>query len=284
MAIALGLFLYLGMSLWIPVAHATVPMAIESQNPSQKLVQAAQTSQDLSKTPSPEPAEQDKSNQWNYQGKNSPSHWSELQEDYILCSQGQIQSPINLSATDYHFAEIIEFNPIPTKVTVINNGHTIQINYPKGQIARINGKNYELQQVHFHTPSEHQINGVTYAMETHLVYRDADATSDGNIAVLSTMVEPGLSNQNIATIWQHLPAINQIWQSDVLLSPEIFLPAEKQFSAQYSGSLTTPPCTEGVTWIVFQQPISFSPEQIAAFQALYPVNARPIQRGSNSND
>ncbi|MBD2176102.1 carbonic anhydrase family protein [Pseudanabaena sp. FACHB-1998] len=219
------------------------------------------------------------STHWGYGGSENPTQWSSLSKNFALCELGKSQSPINIT-NSYVISgnqDQIEFNYLPSSLEIINNGHTIQVNYDKGSSVTINGEKYELVQFHFHTPSEHNINSKAYAMELHLVHRNAS----GTLAVVGVMIQNGRANPLIAEIWGNIPAIKTTkLVSDRQINVSELLPMSRAYYS-YDGSLTTPPCSEGVKWNVFAEPITISEEQIQEFQKLYQVDARPIQ-SSNS--
>jgi carbonic anhydrase len=155
----------------------------------------------------------------------------------------------------------------------VNNGHTVQVNYQPGSTMKLNDDEYELIQFHFHTPSEHTINNKASALEMHLVHRNAK----NQLAVVGVMINKGTNNPFIAQIWQHISTVeknNEVQNSTI--NAANLLPKNKAFFS-YSGSLTTPPCSENVKWNLLIEPIQVSEKQIAAFQSLYQVNARPVQ-------
>ena len=215
---------------------------------------------------------------WSYEERTGPEYWGKLAASNAVCAQGSEQSPINIVSS-----QVIEDKKIggkqitymPTTFTLHNNGHTIQANAitEKNRIV-VEGKEYKLAQFHFHTPSEHQLNGQYYDLEIHFVHKD----ESGNLAVLGVMIQEGRENETLEVIWNSLP--KEASKKDVSEKYLIHLPAllpQNQMSFHYDGSLTTPPCTEEVRWIVFEQPIEMSKEQIKAFQQIYTNNHRPIQ-------
>ena len=210
---------------------------------------------------------------WSYGGADNPTQWGELDNNFELCKTGTKQSPINLEGATQGEPSSLVFNYQDTPLTVVNNGHTIQINYAPGSTAEVEGETYELLQLHFHTPSEHEIGGKAFPMELHLVHRNAA----GKLAVVGVMMAQGVKNSTIEQIWAHLPTTNQtLTVKDVTVNAADLLPANKAYFS-YLGSLTTPPCSEQVKWQVLKEPIAVSSEQIAAFGEIYQVNARPVQ-------
>ncbi|MGB2924875.1 MAG: carbonic anhydrase family protein [Limnothrix sp.] len=211
---------------------------------------------------------------WGYSGTENPNYWGDLSEDYKTCKIGRNQSPIDLNLDTDLMNDGIKLNYATVVFEVENNGHSIQVNYPVGSTADINGDIYNLAQFHFHSPSEHTVAGNARTMEVHLVHNN-DA---GDLAIISAMIEPGTESYDASKIWRNIPAVGATQRSGLVVNAANFLPKKDMSYVSYSGSLTTPPCSENVTWIVMKEPITLSAEQIAAFQALYPMNARPVQR------
>lgn len=210
---------------------------------------------------------------WGYGGAGNPTRWAELSPEYKLCEAGRDQSPVNFDKASSKNLGKIEYNYQPSTLEVVNTGHTIQVNYPKGSSIKINGKLYELLQFHFHTPSEHTVDEEAYALEGHLVHRN----QEGRLAVVGVFIKEGNQNSFLESIWQNLPEAGKSKKvSNVKIDASRLLPASNSYYS-YEGSLTTPPCSEGVTWIVMKTPIEASKEQIAKFVSLYEVNARPVQ-------
>ena len=215
---------------------------------------------------------------WSYEGATGPGSWGELDQQYAACVNGSEQSPINIELSEAETNKTIEEVNIqyePTTFSVINNGHTIQAN-----TASVTNKiildetEYQLVQFHFHTPSEHQFNGQPYEMELHLVHQN----ESGELAVLGVMIQEGNMNEYLQPVWAALQ--EEITEEDISLSEPVqlqtLLPKDPTF-LHYNGSLTTPPCTEEVEWIILEQPIELSQEQIQVFQQIFPDNHRPIQ-------
>lgn len=210
--------------------------------------------------------------QWGYEGAFDPTQWSELSSEFESCQLGRNQSPINLNITDEGEPDEIKFNYQPTIVEVVNNGHTIEVEgYKSGNTVSIEGEVYQLVQFHFHTPSEHRINNQSSAMELHLVHRN----ETGKLAVVGVEIEAGEENTAIALIWNAIPD-NKADRNSITIDAASLLPEDRTF-VSYAGSLTTPPCSEKVSWNLLLEPIEVSPKQIETFQNLYPYNARPIQ-------
>jgi carbonic anhydrase len=216
----------------------------------------------------------DPAHNWAYSGEHGPEHWGDLSSEFSSCSAGEAQSPIDIR--DPHPAQLppIKFSYQASPLRIINNGHTIQINYVSGSTITVRGKTYELVQFHFHHPSEEKISGQPYPMVVHLVHKD----KDGKLAVVAVLIEAGSANQLISTLWDNLPSEQgkELDLDRVQIDATDLLPTNHSYYT-YAGSLTTPPCSEGVTWYVLQMPKPISKAQIDKFATIYPLNARPIQ-------
>lgn len=213
---------------------------------------------------------------WEYRGEFNSYRWGDLSPEFESCKLGSNQSPINIDNVDSYLkgeSAGIKFNYQSSVVDVVNNGHTIQVNYEPGSSVEINNEKYELIQFHFHTPSEHKIDHQTSAMEAHFVHKN-DA---GKIAVVAVMINTGVENPIISRIWETTSSRNKVGKAgSVILNANNLLPDNKNLFS-YQGSLTTPPCSEGVSWSVLLEPIELSPEQVATFQQIFQHNARPLQ-------
>jgi carbonic anhydrase len=210
---------------------------------------------------------------WGYRGAANPTEWGKLSSDFTKCESGLEQSPIDIKGAKKGSSAPITFNYKSSPLVVVNNGHTIQANYAPGSSMTVGGEKYELLQFHFHTPSEHQITGKASAMEVHLVHRNAA----GKLAVVGVMMNKGKEQPLIGKVWQAIPPSGKTKTvQNVTINAANLLPANRSYYS-YAGSLTTPPCSEGVKWHVLTTAISLSPKQIAIFEKLYPVDARPIQ-------
>ena len=227
--------------------------------------------------------------EWGYAAKNGPQVWGQLSPEYFLCAEGRHQSPIDL------------VNPTPAKLPLItdaynhtrdlnirNTGHTIEVAYPEGSRIHIDGTAYELLQFHFHAPSEHTVAGQPFDMEMHLVHK----SEEGTLAVVGLLIEEGRHNASYDPIWDHLSAVPGETQrvavsGNLSIDPRMMLSPNGQVTDEaaqpfppayrYEGSLTTPPCSEEVQWIVLTTPIEMSAAQIAAFKAIIHDNNRPVQ-------
>jgi carbonic anhydrase len=213
---------------------------------------------------------------WAYAGKGGPQAWGQLKPEFNVCAIGKRQSPINIedSYTLQGPAEPLHFNYQPSTGTVVNNGHTVQVNVEGNNTLTVRGSVYHLVQFHFHTPSEEQVNYRSYAMVAHLVHKNAE----GELAVVAVLLDPGEANALIDKVWTYMPLDvgDEVRMPAGLLDMNQLLPKDQRYY-QFLGSLTTPPCTEGVLWMVIKQPTQISAPQLRLFQQLYPSNARPVQ-------
>lgn len=211
---------------------------------------------------------------WTYTGATGPKHWSELSPEFATCATGKQQSPINI--THPHSAQLppIQFAYQTSPLNIVNNGHTIEVSYAPGSTIAVDGKTYELVQFHFHHPSEEEINGRRYPMVAHLVHK----SKEGKLAVVAVLIKQGNPNQLVSTLWDNLPSGEgkELDLDHVEVNVADLLPANHKYYT-FAGSLTTPPCTEGVTWYVLETPVSLSKAQIDKFAGIYPLNERPIQ-------
>ncbi|MEO9576753.1 MAG: carbonic anhydrase family protein [Tateyamaria sp.] len=211
--------------------------------------------------------------EWGYDGEAGPANWSELSDDYHVCGAGRQQSPINLTdATRANVDRVTTRWSAVSDFEVVNNGHTLQANMPEGSISLVNGKRYELLQFHFHHQSEHTVDGEHYPMEAHFVHK----SDDGVLLVLGVFLDAGQENEVLAPIWAVAPKSKGTARVTATIHPQDLLP---QSSAHftYAGSLTTPPCSEIVTWVVYEDPIPASDDQISGFAEVFPHNNRPVQ-------
>ena len=214
---------------------------------------------------------------WSYAGAEGPEHWGDLSPSFEACKSGRMQSPIDIApeATGLAVgAPSHDFAYRETPLRILHNGHTVQLNYAPGSIMTVQGQAYELLQFHFHAPSEHTVGGQAFPMEAHFVHMD----SHGGLAVVGVLIEEGAANAALADAWAHLPAGESAEQTvaDVRIDAGAVLPPDGRYH-HYKGSLTTPPCSEGVRWFVLSQPISMSAAQIKKFEDAAAPNARPVQ-------
>ena len=207
---------------------------------------------------------------WGYEGDIGPRFWGRLSPG---CS-GRSQSPIDIRKTDTTDLPSINFNYHPTPVVMINNGHSVQLNYADGSSIEVDGQRFALEEFHFHSPSEHTVQGRRFPLEMHLVHH----ASGGATAVVGVLIDTGRHNRALDSMWQKLPAVACLVRSlkDRTINAGDLLPASRSYY-RYDGSLTTPPCKEGVSWFVLKNTIRISPQQLNAFRQLYSNNNRPVQ-------
>ena len=220
-----------------------------------------------------EPARQHAHIHWDYEGEGGPENWSKLDPKNTACAIGQRQSPIDIRDGIKVDLESIKFNYRPSTFRIVDNGHTIQVEVGENSI-NLTGKSYELVQLHFHRPSEEKVNGQRFDMVVHLVHK----SDEGQLAVVAVLLERGSENPFIQTLWNNLPLERNtpVQPPATQIDLASLLPATRSYYT-YMGSLTTPPCSEGVLWLVMKQPVQVSQDQINIFSRLYRNNARPIQ-------
>jgi carbonic anhydrase len=210
---------------------------------------------------------------WSYEGATGPDHWGDLSPEYAKCKTGSEQSPVNITSSVASDLPAIEFHYTESALKIINNGHTVQVNSDGRSSMTAGGKQYKLLQFHFHHPSEEQMNGKSHDMVIHLVHQDAEEHK----AVIAVLVDQGPSNSLIQTIFSHLPQASEgEVTTGATINPAGLLPKAASYYT-FPGSLTTPPCSEGVTWFVLKQPVTLSQSELEQFVKLYPHNARPVQ-------
>jgi carbonic anhydrase len=211
---------------------------------------------------------------WAYTGKRGPKYWAKLNSEFAMCELGVNQSPINIESTIHAALKPIRtIHKFPAK-DIVNNGHTIQVNFQEGNIIVLDKTLFKLKQVHFHAPSENTINGKNYPLEAHFVHAD----SKGNLAVIAVMFKEGEANPTLGQLWAQFS--NKVDETVTLkgrFTPDTLMPAKQQYY-RFNGSLTTPPCSEGVRWVVMKAPMTVSREQIDTFErVIHHHNNRPIQ-------
>lgn len=215
---------------------------------------------------------------WAYDGRLGPSHWADLDSAYATCRDGREQSPIDIRHAvtadlpplqfDYHAGPFEH---------LINNGYAVRVNYHEDEqpnVLRVGDDAYRLVQFHFHRPSEEYVNGKAYPMVIHLMHQ----TSDGKLAGVAVLLKVGRANPVVQRIWDHMP-VTKGPEHDVpgvAIDPAGLLPADRSYYT-YMGSVSAPPCTEGVTWFVLKTPVEVSRAQIRAFARVYPHDVRPLQ-------
>ena len=211
---------------------------------------------------------------WGYNEANGPSHWGELKPEFAPCRNDHHQSPIDIRNPQKADLPPIQFDYKPSALDIIDNGHTIMINYAPGSFISVGGKKYALKQFHFHRPSEEKINGKGYDMTIHFVHAD----QEGRLAVAAVLLKRGQDNPVVDELWSNLPKEKE--KEEVLKNIQIdaaaLLPADHGYYT-FSGSLTTPPCSEDVTWFVLKHSVSVSDAEIEQFSELYRNDARPTQ-------
>ncbi|HEO65674.1 MAG TPA: carbonic anhydrase family protein, partial [Spirochaetes bacterium] len=218
-------------------------------------------------------AETHGSTHWTYGGATGPAKWGDLNRLFTMCKKGRSQSPINITATERKNESQIDFHYGSSPLRLINNGHTIQNNSNSQSYIIVKGKKFNLLQFHFHSPSEHRINGRRYAMELHFVHRN----SIGQLAVLGVLLKRGKENPSLNKLWDNIPyELNEEKVVGINIEAADFLPYNGSYY-HYMGSLTTPPCSEGVRWYILKSPIEVSQNQIKKFTNLIRFNARPVQ-------
>lgn len=221
-------------------------------------------------------AEEQHAPHWSYEGAEGPGHWGELSEEYLMCSKGRNQSPINLADNVNADLPELEFEYYSSKINEINNGHSIQQNIKPGSFLKIPERDlsFELKQFHFHSPSEHTVDGKSFAMEIHFVHSD----TEGGLAVVGVLVDEGEEHPVLNQLWAFMPeSAGDTSQEPIGIEETNLLPPTREYFS-YSGSLTTPPCSEGVRWVVLKTPIQASAGQIATFkERMGFANNRPVQ-------
>lgn len=210
---------------------------------------------------------------WSYRGETGPAHWGDLKSEFSTCKSGKQQSPINIRAA--HSAALAAITPAYQAVPlyVLNNGHTIQVNVASGSHVTVAGKQYELLQFHFHSPSEHEVDGRAADMVAHLVHKAAD----GQLGVIAVLMKKGDNNPLIEKIWKHLPSHEgEYSKAAIHINAADLLPEELSYY-HYAGSLTTPPCSEGVNWMVLKKEVEVSAAQVKVFTDIFQKSTRPVQ-------
>jgi carbonic anhydrase len=213
---------------------------------------------------------------WGYAGATGPDKWSNLEKGFALCKLGQLQSPIDIPDASARKGDLppMLFNYKPSPLKIIDNGHTIEVDYAPGSFITVEAKRYELLQFHFHRPSEEKIDGKGHDMVAHLVHQGPG----GKLAVVAVLLDAGKENPLIKTLWDNLPREKgrENVVDAVTINAVNLLPQNKGYYT-FAGSLTTPPCSEEVTWFVMKTPVQVSADEIARFARFYPMNARPVQ-------
>jgi carbonic anhydrase len=211
---------------------------------------------------------------WSYEGVGGPEFWADTDPTHSACALGTHQSPINIADAIRARLPPLRLSWARRASTIQNNGHTIQVDIADGSTLTAPSGNFKLVQFHFHHPSEHQFNGRTYPMEVHFVH----SNPSGSLAVVGVMMESGKPNAVFKKIVTTMPAKDGApIKADTAINPNGLLPRKLTYY-RYTGSLTTPPCTETVDWLVLTDSIRVGSEDIEAFARLYEMNARPVQK------
>ena len=223
--------------------------------------------------PTATPALKFRPDHWDYAGDSGPQNWSRINPEWARCGSGNRQSPIDLHDTIRVDLEAIRFDYKPAHFSVQDDGHMIVANLGAGNSITLMGRRYDLVQMQFHRPAEHTINGKGFAMVAHLLHRDVD----GKVVIVAVLLSEGDTHSVVQTVLNNLPLEKNLPATPVtLIDLAQLLPAQREYFT-YMGSLTAPPCSEGVLWLVLKQPVQIAPSQIAIFARLYPPNARSVQ-------
>ena len=210
---------------------------------------------------------------WSYEGDTGPDRWGGLAPSFSVCDSGLEQSPVDLAgAIPAAAADGLDIRWQPTEARVADTEHTVQVDMAGGSSIVLEGRRFSLLQFHFHLPAEHTVDGGRFPMEAHFVHT-AEA---GDRAVIGIFMERGESDPNIQRIWEAVPEAGAASGTLTRFDPRALLPDARAYF-RYSGSLTTPPCSEAVSWVVMAEPVSVSQVQLDAFAASHPFNARPAQ-------
>ena len=210
---------------------------------------------------------------WGYTGNQGPHAWGDLQREFSTCKTGKFQSPVDISPVTIGPMPNIRLQYKSSTIRVINNGHTIKVEYDAGSFIRVGGNRYQLLQFHFHSPSEHTFGGKAYPMVAHLVHQ----ARNGQLGVMAVLFIEGRENAFLAQFWKNLPKHQdeKFVDRKTKINMKNLLPRRLQYF-NYIGSLTTPPCSEGVNWMVLSHPVEASRKQIDEFLALFPESTRPV--------
>ena len=209
---------------------------------------------------------------WGYEGATGADMWGGLDPSFAVCDTGVQQSPIDLAGAIPAGGGGLEIQWQPTDGEVVDNGHTIQVNMAEGNTITLEGREFSMLQFHFHLPSEHTVEGGVYPMEVHFVHQ----AEEGDLAVVGVFMDAGEAHAAVQAIWDAIPGVDEAPAPLAGIDPNAFLPGGRSYF-RYAGSLTTPPCSEVVSWVVMTESIAVSQAQVDAFAALYPMNARPVQ-------
>lgn len=217
--------------------------------------------------------------QWTYQAETGPKYWADLAPDFATCASGKSQSPINLTATESADLVDPDFHYEPAPLNILNNGHTVQVPYAPGSYFTLDGQQYNLLQFHFHSPSEHTVEGQPLDAELHLVHQ----SGAGALAVVSVLLQADDTEDraSYSALSANLPnqAGDKVRTGERVNAKDLLPTTTTTY--RYSGSLTTPPCSESVTWLVMTEPVTLSTQQISRYQQLLNHNNRPLQLLNN---
>src|SRR5581483_11422558 len=197
---------------------------------------------------------------WSYNGSGGPENWGKLKAEYALCERGTRQSPIDIRDGAKLELEPLRFDYKPSPLRILDNGHTVQVNYIEGSSITVSGERYQLKQFHFHKPAEERIEGRSFALVAHLVHQAVD----GRLAVVAVLFDAReQDNTFLRGLWPHLPLEpgREVVNPEVTIDANALLPDKRSYYT-YIGSLTTPPCSEGVRWLVLKTPVEVSPAQV----------------------
>ena len=214
---------------------------------------------------------------WSYAGATGPAKWGNLNPEFYVCRDGQRQSPIDIRDAKADLGSLpsllFDYKAVPLKV--IDTGHTVQVNYAPGSYMMVAGAKYELSYIQFHKPSEITLEGKGREMAAHLFHK----TAEGKQVVVAVMLDAGAGNAFTKSAFHNISKEKgkESVVDGVTVNALDLLPKDKKAYYTFNGSLTTPPCTEDITWFVLRSPASIAPEDVARFGALYPANARPVQ-------
>jgi len=225
------------------------------------------------------PVKKAEAGKWSYTGETGADFWGELDPEFQACNLGQAQSPIDLESSASSSFGSFELNYQDTPLKIVNNGRTIRVDYQPGSNLTLDNQTYELLQFHFHQPSEHLISGQALDMEAHFVHKNKNT---GDLVVLAVLMSKGAINQALDRVWDKIPYGDRTEEaSDLIINASNLLPENISQYYRYQGSLTTPPCSEIVTWLVLKQPVEISKLQISRFLEIIGTNARPVQALNN---
>lgn len=242
----------------LPAAASSHTQRTGGRSPSTSIVGAAVTAE-----------------QWSYDGDTGPEHWGRLRPEWKLCVDGKQQSPIDVAGGIAVDLEPPRFDYRPTRFRITDTGRTLKVDVGAGMGVEIRGQRYELEHLQFHRPSVERVGGQASAMTVHFHHRAAD----GRIAIVAVLLERGeMPHPLVQTLWNSLPLERggHYEPPSATIDPATLIPADPSHYL-YLGSLVTPPCTEGVTWVVMKSALTLSDDQLAIFARLYPRNGRPLQ-------